>query len=95
MPRLSPSTPADRARRVAARYTEQAITLSLLEVPMFRRKAGLPPRFGGDSLAVCGRVLGLSREAVRLIELRALRKLRAACCSDPELRQALTHLFNK
>ena len=78
--------------------TEQAIMLTLLEVPAFRRKAGLPPRdgyHGGDSLATLGRLLGCSRESVRIIERRAMHKLRAACCADPELRHAITHLFNK
>lgn len=74
---------------------EHAILLTLLEIPSFRRKAGLPPRVGGDTLDTLGRVLGCSREAVRLIERRAMHKLRAACCSDPELRHAIAHLFNK
>lgn len=82
-------------QRTLDRHTEQAITLSLLEVPAFRRKAGLPPRCGGDTLDTLGRVLGCSREAIRLIERSAMHKLRAACCSDPELRHAITHLFNK
>ncbi len=85
-------------QRALARDTEQAIMLTLLEVPEFRCKAGLPRRdgyHGGDSLATLGRVLGVSREAVRVIERQALHKLRAACCSDPELRQAIDFLFNK
>lgn len=69
--------------------------LTLLEVPEFRRKAGLPPREGGDTLETLGRILGLSREAIRIIERRAMHKLRAACCSDPELRHAIAHLFSK
>lgn len=78
--------------------TEQAIMLTLLEVPEFRRKAGLPPRHGsngGDTLDTLGRVLGCSRESVRIIERSAMHKLRAACCADPELRHAIAHLFSK
>lgn len=82
-------------QRTIDRDTEQAITLSLLEVPSFRRKAGLPPRCGGDTLETLGRILGVSREAIRLIERRAMHKLRAAAYADPELRHAITHLFNK
>ena len=74
---------------------EQAILLTLLEVPEFRRKAGLPPREGGDTLDTLGRVLGCSREAIRLIERSAMHKLRAACCADPELRHALEHILHK
>jgi len=74
---------------------EHAILLTLLEVPEFRHKAGLPPREGGDTLDTLGRVLGCSREAIRLIERSAMHKLRAACCSDPELRHAIAHLFSK
>lgn len=82
-------------RRTLTRDREQAILLTLLEVPEFRRKAGLPPRMGGDTLDTLGRVLGCSREAIRLIERSAMHKLRAACCSDPELRHAIAHLFSK
>ena len=82
-------------QRTIDRDTEQAITLSLLEVPAFRRKAGLPPRCGGDTLETLGRILGVSREAIRIIERRAMHKLRAAAYADPELRHAITHLFNK
>lgn len=74
---------------------EHAILLSLLEVPSFRRKAGLPPRCGGDTLETLGRILGVSRESIRIIERRAMHKLRAAAYADPELRHAITHLFNK
>lgn len=81
--------------RTLTRDREQAILLTLLEVPSFRRKAGLPPREGGDTCETLGRILGVSREAVRLIERSAMHKLRAACCSDPELRHAITHLFHK
>ncbi len=82
-------------QRTIDRDTEQAIILSLLEVPSFRRKAGLPPRCGGDTLETLGRILGVSREAIRNIERRAMHKLRAAAYADPELRHAITHLFNK
>lgn len=68
---------------------EHAIMLTLLEVPEFRRKAGLPPRRGGDTLDTLGRVLGYTREAVRIIERSAMHKLRAACARDPELREVL------
>lgn len=81
--------------RTLTRDREQAILLTLLEVPSFRRKAGLPPREGGDTLETLGRVLGCGREAIRLIERRAMHKLRAAAYADPELRHAITHLFNK
>lgn len=74
---------------------EHAILLTLLEIPSFRRKAGLPPREGGDTLDTLGRVLGCSREAVRLIERRAMHKLRAAAYADPELRHALEHILHK
>ena len=80
--------------RALTRDREQAILPTLLEMPSFRCKAGLPPRVGGDTLDTLGRVLGCSREAVRLIERRAMHKLRAACCSDPELRHALEHILH-
>ena len=85
----------DYTQRTLDRHTEQAITLTLLEVPSFRRKAGLPPRCSGDTLETLGRILGVSREAIRIIERRAMHKLRAAAYSDPELRHAITHLFHK
>lgn len=72
--------------------------LTLLEVPEFRRKAGLPLRdgyHGGDSLGTLGRLLGCSREAIRVIEARALRRLRTACCHNPELQLALRHLMHR
>ena len=76
-------------------HTEQAIMLTLLEVPEFRSKAGLPPRHGshgGDTLQQLADVLGVTRECVRCIERRALRKLRAAIATAPELRRTLRHL---
>lgn len=82
------------SRRKLTKEREQAILLTLLEVPEFRRKAGLPPRCGGDTLETLGRILGVSREAIRIIERRAMHKLRAACCSDPELRHALEHILH-
>lgn len=82
-------------QRTLDRHTEQAIMLTLLEVPAFRRKAGLPPRCGGDTLATIGRILGVSREAIRLIERRAMHKLRAAAYADPELRHAIEHIIHK
>lgn len=85
-------------RKDLSPMVEQAIMLTLLEVPEFRRKAGLPPRdgyHGGDSLATLGRLLGRSRELVRAVEARALRKLRVACCHNPELQLALRHLLRK
>lgn len=97
MPKPASRIPAHcgYTQRTLDRDTEQAITLSLLEVPSFRRKAGLPPRMGGDTRETLGRILGISREAVRLIERRAMQKLRSACCTDPDLRQAITHLLHK
>ena len=84
-------------RRKISPQTEQAIMLTLLEVPSFRRKAGLPPRHGsngGDTLQQLADVLGVSREWVRCIERRALRKLYTAIAADPELSRALRHLLN-
>lgn len=82
-------------QRALTRDTEQAILLTLLEVPSFRRKAGLPPRCGGDTLETLGRILGVSREAIRIIERRAMHKLRAAAYADPELRHAIEHILHK
>lgn len=97
MPKPATRIPArcGYTQRTLDRDTEQAITLTLLEVPSFRRKAGLPPREGGDTLELCGKLLGCSREAVRLIERSAMHKLRAACCADPELRHAIEHILHK
>ncbi len=81
-------------RRKLTKEQEEAIALSLLEVPSFRRKAGLPPREGGDTCETLGRILGVSREAVRLIERQAMHKLRAVCYADPELRHALEHILH-
>lgn len=69
MPKPATRIPArcGYTQRTIDRDTEQAITLSLLEVPSFRRKAGLPPRCGGDTLETLGRILGVSREAIRKI----------------------------
>ena len=88
------STRCGYTRRKLTKEREQAILLTLLEVPEFRRKAGLPPREGGDTIELCGKLLGCSREAVRLIERSAMHKLRAACCADPELRHALEHILH-
>lgn len=74
---------------------EHAILLTLLEVPSFRSKAGLPPREDGDTLVTLGRILGVSCEAISKIERRAMHKLRAACCADPDLRHEIAHLFSK
>ena len=82
-------------RHKLTKEREQAILLTLLEVPEFRRKAGLPPRMGGDTLELCGKLLGYSREAIRIIERSAMHKLRAVCCSDPELRHAIEHILHK
>jgi len=84
------------SRRKLSRDQEDAILLTLLEVPEFRRKAGLPPRNGtGDTLELCGKLLGCSRERIRQIEARALRRLRIAAYADPELRTALAHILVK
>ncbi len=84
-----------QTRRKLTKEQEEAILLTLLEVPEFRRKAGLPPRRGGDTLALLGRVLGISREAGRIIERGAMHKLRAACCADAELKLALDYIIHK
>ena len=84
------------SRRKLTRDQEDAILLTLLEVPEFRRKAGLPPRNGtGDTLELCGKLLGCSRERIRQIEARALRRLRIAAYAAPELRTALAHILVK
>ena len=83
-------------RRKISPQTEQAIMLTLLEVPSFRRKAGLPPRHGsngGETLQLLADVMGLTREGVRLIERSALRKMHAAIAANPELRRTLRHLL--
>lgn len=61
-----------------ARETEQAIMLAFLEMPAFRRRAGLPPRSGGSTFAEMGRVLGMSRQSMERITRQALAKLRKA-----------------
>lgn len=69
---------------------EDAITITLLSVPEFRKKAGLPPRDeAGETLQNIARALGMSRERIRQIEAKALIKLRHAVLDKPELRQAL------
>lgn len=70
---------------------EDAITITLLGVPEFREKAGLPPRRPGcgDTLQTIGTLLGMSRERVRQIEAKALHKIRRAVLDKPGLRQAL------
>lgn len=69
--------------------------LCLLEMPEFRRKAGLPPRAGGDTIQTIATLMGVSRESVRLIERRALHKIRAAVLSCPECRAALEFILSK
>lgn len=68
---------------------EDAITITLLEVPEFRQKAGLPPRAPGcgDNRQTIGTLLGMSRERVRQIEAKALRKIRRAVLDNPDLRR--------
>lgn len=67
---------------------EDAITITLLSVPSFREKAGLPPREeSGETLQNIARVLGMSRERVRQIEAKALIKIRRAVLDKPELRR--------
>lgn len=67
---------------------EDAITITLLSVPEFREKAGLPPRDeSGETLQNIARALGMSRERVRQIESKALIKIRRAVLDKPELRR--------
>ncbi len=67
---------------------EDAITITLLSVPEFREKAGLPPREeSGETLQNIARALGMSRERVRQIESKALIKIRRAVLDKPELRR--------
>lgn len=61
-----------------AKETEQAIMLTFLEIPAFRKRAGLPPRSGGSTFAEMGRVLGMSRQRMERITRQALAKLRKA-----------------
>lgn len=69
---------------------EDAITITLLSVPEFREKAGLPPRDeAGETLQTIARALGMTRERIRQIEAKALIKIRRAVLDKPELRQAL------
>lgn len=95
MPPMSTATPEPQGdarppsparRRQLARWHEQAITLTLLEIPEFRRKAGLPPRNGGSSLAEMARVLGMHRQQISAIAESALRKIRSEVYSDADLR---------
>lgn len=67
-------TAAAAARRAAE--LEDAIALTLLEVPEFRAKAGLPPREGGDTLETLAAVLGVPHQLITYYENAALAKLR-------------------
>lgn len=70
---------------------EDAITITLLSVPEFREKAGLPPREeAGETLQTIARALGMSCERVRQIEAKALVKIRRAVLDKPGLLQALS-----
>ncbi len=75
---------------------EDAITITLLSVPEFREKAGLPPRMPGcgDTLQTIGTLLGMSRERVRQIEAKALIKIRRAVLDKPELRREFAPFIN-
>lgn len=67
---------------------EDAITITLLSVPEFRKKAGLPPRDeAGETLQTIARALGMTRERIRQIESKALIKIRRAVLDKPELRR--------
>lgn len=94
MPPMSTATPEPQGdarppsparRRQLERWHEQAITLTLLEIPEFRRKAGLAPRNGGSSLAEMARALGMHRQQISAIEESALKKLRSIAYEDADL----------
>ena len=78
------------------RQLEDAIAITLLSVPEFREKAGLPESLPGcgETLHTIGRVVGMSRERVRQIEAKALIKIRRAVLDKPELRRELRHMLN-
>lgn len=74
---------------------EDAITITLLSVPDFREKAGLPPREeSGETLQNIARALGMSCERVRQIEAKALIKIRRAVLDKPELRREFAPFIN-
>lgn len=66
-----------KSRQQREREREQAIAVALLDVPEFRRRAGLPPLpCGGDPEEVVAAVMGVSRIQLFRITQTALRKLR-------------------
>lgn len=67
-------------QRECEKQEEQAIMLSLLSVPEFRKRAGLPPReYGqGEKLEVIAALLGISKGRVVQIQNCALEKCRRA-----------------
>ncbi len=85
-------TQRQRKIETQQRREEQAIAVALLGVPSFRAKANLPaaPR---DTLETIARVMGVNKEAVRLIEASAMRKIRLAL--PPDLVADCFDLFNQ
>lgn len=75
---------------------EKAIMVTLLSVPSFREKAGLPPLNGnGDSLELLAILLDCTPGRVSQIINTACRKLYAAALNNPELfRELLTYINN-
>lgn len=84
-------------RALREKMLEHAVTITLLGVPEFREKAGLPPlpypeeRSGtglatGEKQEVIARACGVSKQAVQLWELKAMKHLRNAVQRDRNAR---------
>ena len=70
--------------------TEQALMLALLDLDDFRDAWGVSDRPSREEL---GRVMGISGEAVRQIEGKALHKMRLALVRDPQLLHELQQII--